>query len=415
MSTSARRVKDLTVYKMSSKTFSVLDFASDKGKKMCMENSEDVLVEKIVPTTGTMVIDTNNYISMATVHTHVMGVIETLKLEILELKKQEESMVESFQDIECYFEKASAAESLLYWRSRLSSLQNRLDEMTKYEDASQEFRDAYETYFPKQKVRMFGELGNIIEPSQWFIFQNIIASYLNVVKKYVPGSVSVKEIIQAPICEDCNGIALMTNGNSVCQQCGKFTKIKDKDSSKLTNGAKGKDCQSTANVMDLFLCFNGKSGHKIKESAYADIRQYCKNNSLHLENMTTYQLYGVMRTLKLKNYYKHINMFAHVLLGKELPDAMRFKKGVEERCMAIEKIYNTIKEDFGRKNFLYAWYVLKVCLHLEGYVCKAENFLELDTRDSSIDQDRIMRDVCSILKDKCLDDEKHKWEFNGLV
>jgi rubredoxin len=211
----------------------------------------------------------------------------------------------------------------------------------------------------------------------------------------------------------CGGTPYVIDDTAICPDCRKETKLRE---SSLDSSKGRSDYYRSETFEEYFDEAQGRRKKPIPPEVYQTISSHCSKHNIQEATLTKNDVLRILKQYKLSDYYKSINLICHVLLGTPLPEIQEYRQRCLERHRLIEEEYMEMRQSENRSNFLYAWYVLRACLHMEGYNAKSEDFITLTTREAAIEHNKFMIKICERIRKKQQTDSsiKGNWNFEGL-
>ena len=394
------------------KVYSLSDFSTSKTEtipqksfpKSTEHNSNDIIY-----------VDMNEYIDVDRIHSHIVGLFNTTmnNLQYMQEELDELMEVEATDEADQYLLDSQISAMM----ESIEKLYQEIQHKSKYPDEAMDLIKTYKSKFGNNRSRIIGSSDSTIPVEDWDIFRLLSSRFIDIARKFT-NAIVVKEDINVPMCTKCSNTTIMQNGNAFCPNCNITIKLKDSETSE-TNAGLGyqQDHSCTETVEEAMQCLMGISRKPIPAKVYQIIEEHCKRYDIDVKKLSKPDIIGLLKLKKLADYYKSFNLIANVLTGVPLPKVRKYRKAVTSRCRLIEREYAIIKHEENRSNFMFAWYVLRACLVMEGYKANSDDFLTLTTRGAAIEHDRIMKKVCFRIRESLTDKELEEtnWNFNGLA
>ncbi len=142
----------------------------------------------------------------------------------------------------------------------------------------------------------------------------------------------------------------------------------------------------------------GKETTDIPEEVYDKILLEIKKQRItNMATLTTKNVRGILKKLKLTKYYEHTPHIIHKLNGLPIPN---FEPELEEKLRTMFKIIQPLFLKYAprnRKNFLSYSYILFKFVQLLGRDEFLPNFSLLKNREKLHQQDMVWKKICNEL------------------
>lgn len=298
-----------------------------------------------------------------------------------------------------------------YLMTEISKLREKLGSFDEYFEYAEYLLEKYQSIAPVASKRVVGSADMSIPQENYADFQIIISEFLNLAMRFTEDIKIVTQHVNARNCK-C-GASVDINVNS-CPECGKD--FHSKEAINFVGETHKEDYYRSETFEDYFDECQGRRKKPIPPEIYQKITEHCKRQHVKESELTKADILRILKKYKLSDYYKSINLISNVLIGTPLPEIEEYRQRCIRRHALIEKEYMELRETEKRNNFLYAWFVLQVCLILEGYDAKEEYFVSLTTADAAKNHNRFMIKICDRIREKQKTDPTivGNWLFTGI-
>jgi hypothetical protein len=365
-------------------------------------------VQKLATTTGVITVDFGTTVDLKRIDRHVKSMfseiiskVKSKEEELYDLVKATVSGIEEQVMIE--YQKIAIKEEIELLSSKAQSFEY-------YFDYSKVLLEQYSELVPDLDNRVIGEQKMMVNDEKLDDFQLIVSEFVSLAMQFTEQIKLVSQTIGTEKCH-CGGIIM--GGTSHCSTCG--ADLRQKDAGKNQTGVKCEYYRAETFEEYIDEC-QGRRKKPIPPEVYETIMKHCARMDIKEQSLTKADILRILKKYKMSDYYKSINLIAHVLIQTALPDIQRFRTALMERHHLIEKEYFEIRDSEGRSNFLYAWFVLRACLSMEGYDANPDDFVSLTTRDAALDHNKFMTRICDRIRQKQKLDSsiKGNWKFNPI-
>lgn len=396
------------------RNFSLQDFApkatKDAKPVQVVQNEKVVRPQTVSTTAETIIVDPSGSVDLNRIDRHVTALFQDME----ERQRQQMSSLVALMCAEhATVEEYVMAES---YRMRLDAdidvLEKQLKFFPEYVEKSKPLLEKYRELMPNGTRRTLGDEHSVVDAQDHQMFQDVVFEFIRIASQFSPHIKVVSNNIAVQNCS-CGGIPYIVDSTSICPQCSKETKLRE-GTLTFAKGARS-DPGRGETFGEYFDEAQGRRKKPIPPSVYQAIETHRKTYSIQGQ-LTKSDILRILKKNKMSDYYKSINLIMHVLNGTPLPDIQKYRQRCLERHALIEQEYTEIRREEGRNNFLYAWFVLKVCLFLEGYPIREDEFISLTTRDATIEHNRIMINICNRIRERQKTDATiiGNWDFKGF-
>lgn len=390
------------------KVYSLADFARNKPK------TEPKKVNTTLVTNSkhdTIIIDLATIVDLDRVDRHVLNVFDEIskKLE----QKFDEYLNLSVLQFETVEEEVLAETHKMSLEEDMTQLKSQLKDYPIYFKEAQPLLEQYKQLVPDKSKRVVGENDTNIPIENYAVFQYVIHEFIRIAMRFSPQIKLVMHNIAVENCS-CGGTPYVVDNSSFCPLCEKETKLKEGSLNSSKSGRS--DYYRSETFEEYFDEAQGRRKKPIPPEVYQTVTNHCAKYKIEEKSLSKSDIYRILKQYKLSDYYKSINLICHVLIGTTLPQIQEYKQRCIERHKLIEQEYMELRESENRSNFLYAWYVLRACLHMEGYESNREDFIMLTTREAALEHNKFMVKICERIREKQKSDSsiKGNWNFEGL-
>jgi len=389
------------------KSFSLASFAAKTQTVQEIRKPEAALVDK----RDIFVVDLSSHVDLNRLDRHVRSLYENLLKRLDEITDQHLNLLGT--DLETEEEMVLAENHRISLEAEISQLEFQLGNYERYFEDSKPLLDVFDALVPQKTCRVVGGDETFVSNENHDEFRYVITEFVKIAMRF---SKQIKVVTRNISIEDCHcgSTPFISDNKVICPGCGKESKLKESSFSS-TKSAKS-DYYRSETFEEYFDEAQGRRKKPIPPEIYQAIQTHCNKYSIQVAKLSKSDIFGILKTYKFSEYYKSLNLICHVLIGSPLPDIQQYRQACLERHRLIEQEYMEMRKTENRSNFLYAWYVLRVCLYLEGYDAKAEDFATLTTREAAIDHNSFMIKICARIREKQKTDSsiKGNWEFDGL-
>ena len=398
------------------KVYSLADFGRSKPSKPQINApkvSEKFSSPAPKPTVKqeAIVIDLDTIVDLNRVDRHITTLFEDIAHQLREKSQQLINLMSA--DFETVEESVLAETHKTGLSEDVEMLRSQLVDYKAYFQDSKPLLERYKQLVPDKVSKVVGEEDARIAIEDYDAFQFVVSEFVRMAMRV---SSHIKLVVRDVSVENCScgGVPYVVDNTAICPICAKETKLKEGS----LNSSKGgrSDYYRSETFEEYFDEAQGRRKKPIPPEVYQSITGHCAKYKIDEKSLTKADVLRILKHYKLSDYYKSINLICHVLLGTPLPSIQEYKQRCLERHRLIESEYMDLRESENRSNFLYAWYVLRACLHMEGYEAKPEDFITLTTREAAIEHNKFMVRICERIREKQKSDAsiKGNWNFDGL-
>lgn len=210
----------------------------------------------------------------------------------------------------------------------------------------------------------------------------IVLEYLKIAADYINLENFKNLFSTEESCSECKSVIFSKtdDGNITVCECGVV--IDTINIAPSYNDSKRVNCSTRfkhnpkvylEDAMDFFECKQGELPKEILDS----IREQMGLNGLTPLNVTKNDIYNILTTLKLSDYYSSINAIYCAITGADPPDLSKYRNELLEMSAQFEPVCKKVVTD--RKNALTVLWKLYMFLQLVEYPCDREDFYCLKT------------------------------------
>lgn len=359
----------------------------------------------------TIVVDLDTIVDLQRVDRHVTSLFEELAGQLQTKSTQYVDLMAA--DFETMEEEVLAETHKMSLSEDIEMLSAKLKDYPMYFQDAKPLLEKYKELMPDKSKRVVGEDDTGIPIRDYDVFQYVVREFIRIAMKFSPQIKLVMHNISIENCV-CGGVPYVVDNTSICPLCQKEIKLKE---GTLGNSKGGRsDYYRSETFEEYFDEAQGRRKKPIPPEVYQTITSHCAKYKIDEKTLSKSDVFRILKHYKLSDFYKSINLICHVLLETPLPAIQEYRQRCLERHRLIEQEYMELRESENRSNFLYAWYVLRACLHMEGYEAKREDFITLTTREAALEHNRFMIRICERIREKQKNDStiKGNWQFDGL-
>lgn len=393
------------------KVYSLADFATSKPKPKVEPSSQKITEpssrQKGIP--EYINIDLEGVPDFDLVDKHIRSIYQGFDSSLSEKERQLESLLK--QNTSNMEEMVLLEMHTEYLVEEISKLKVKLDSFDEYFVYAEHLLEKYRILAPPVRNRVVGAAEMSIPQRNYSEFQIIISEFLNLAMRFTEDIRIVTQHVNVRNCK-C-GASASVNAVS-CPECGKD--FHSKEAINFTGETHKEDYYRSETFEEYFDECQGRRKKPIPPEVYQTIMEHCKRQNIKESELTKSDILRILKKYKLSDYYKSINLISNVLIGTALPDIQEYRQRCIERHSLIEKEYMSLRDTENRNNFLYSWFVLQVCLTLEGYDAKSEYFISLTTVDALKNHNKFMIKICDNIRERQKTDPsiKGNWVFTGI-
>lgn len=394
------------------KVFSLTDFGSKKGSDEAKVPVKKPAASNADVVSGMIIVDPTKDIDIDRIHEHVMRlydkVCDEIKVAEQELRKLQKVVFTSIE------ERVMSESKILALELKIRQLEDEADKYEDYEEEAIRLIAEYLKMIPADRERVVGTEEVIIDSSLYSDFRCVVSEFISLAQQFATDIYIISQQTNVDKCRKCHGNQVLVGSKIHCSACGHVTNLKEGSGSANTV----KNEYYRADTFEEHMAqYQGRQRKPIPPEVFQKIADHCKANGLEVAKLTKPQIFRILKKYKLSEYYNSLNSIAHSLTEAPLPDIRKYEKALLERHRLIEQEYMLIRDEEGRSNFLYGWYVLRAFLMMEGCKVNKEDFLTLTTRDALVDHDKLMIQLCARIRERQLTDSniKGNWVFKGLA
>lgn len=292
-----------------------------------------------------------------------------------------------------------------------SDLSNKLADFAEYFKYGKVLLETYRKLAPPVSDRVVGSAEQSIDQQNYSELQTVVTEFVRLAMRFTEHIVITSQRVNVGKCK-CGHTIMM--GVAKCSACGH--EFGAKEAINFSVGGGKSEYYRSETFEDYFDECQGRRKKAIPPDVYQTITEHCERQGIEERSLSKADILRILKKNKLNDYYKSINLIAHVLIGSPLPDIQEYRQRCLKRHELIEKEYMELRESEGRNNFLYAWFVLQACLTMEGYDAKSDYFIPLTTPDAARDHNRFMKKICDRIREKQKTDPtiQGNWNFDGI-
>ncbi len=394
------------------KIYSLEDFGSKSSiKKPLSKPKEQVSKSSGNKFADAIILDLDSVVDLQRVHRHVLSIFGETASKINEKNRELSDIISAtYKTIE---EEVLAETHEMSLKEEIEMLRDKVRGQDEYLESCIPLLDRYQKLIPEDIRRVVGGDESVISVKNYENFQLVVSQFIDLAMRF---SSQIKVIVNSLSIENCpcGGAPIIIDNIAICPQCQSEIKLRESSfgGSKNTRS----DYYRSETFEEYIDECQGRRKKPIPTEIYQTISKHCVRHNIPEDTLTKSDIFRILKKYKLSDYYKSINLISHVLIDTPLPDIQKYKAKLLERHRLIEQEYIELRDSENRSNFLYAWYVLRACLSMEGYDAKADDFITLTTRDAAIEHNRFMIKICDRIKEKQKTDSsiKGNWNFTGL-
>lgn len=339
------------------------------------------------------------------------------KLELENVKvKSRQSMIE----------RKASRKNIAEYEALIQKYEEDIDKK-KYIEKSLPFLEAYRKIGPINNIVSF--LSNTREEicapenkEQQEVRHKIIASYLEVARKYIPIDL-VRKLTDDDICSGCGidtaEMEEIDDDCTICPNCG-LEKINIIKSAFYADGGRINNCRNNyedrANFEKVLARYQGKQITKPGKELYIKLDEYFisrgllsskEYNALPLNSdggktgTSREMMFEVLSNIGCSGYYDDINLICSVFFGWVLPDVSHLEDDIMKDYDEFQAVYDQLPDRDGRKSSLNSQWKLFILLRRRGWSCKAKDF-KIPTTSSILEYHKVKtKQIYEILKWTC--------------
>lgn len=394
------------------KVFSLSDFGKKQEKQPQIVQVKKTTGKKTDRNNGLIFVDPMKEIDIEHIHKHVMSLYE----DIL-------NQIQSVDDtlIKLQLQTAETIEEKIIAESRIATLELKLNQLTfeaqryqGYEEEAESLMDQYARIVPSSRMRVVGTEEVVVDSELYNEFRIVTSEFINLAQRYTTNIQIISQQTNVEKCKKCHGNQVLVGTKIHCSSCGALSSLKEGSGS--ANSIKNEYYRSET-FEEHMAQYQGRQKKPIPPEVFQKIVEHCDTNHIDPSTLTKPQILRILKRYKMSEHYNAVNSIAHSLTGAPLPNIRHLERKLLERHRLLEQEYVFIRDEEGRSNFLYGWYVLRAFLMMEGYPSHKDDFLALTTRDALVDHDKVMTLLCERIRDKQKTDSsiEGNWQFGGLA
>ena len=403
------------------KVYSLSDFSRKKSEEHVVQTpgiqlsaSQTARIQAPVKTNSkheTIIVDLNTVVDLSRIDRHVTGIFQELA-NSLQNKNNELYKLASY-DYDSVEEGIVAESHKMRLSEEIDLLKAKLKDYPTYFKEATPLLQKYKELCPDTSKRVVGGEETSIPIEHYDIFQYVVTEFVRIASRFSSQIKVVMNNISVENCQ-CGGTPYVVDDIATCPDCRKETKLRE---SSLDSAKCGKsDYYRSETFEEYFDEAQGRRKKPIPPEVYQTISNHCVKHNIQESSLTKSDVLRILKLYKFSDFYKSINLICNVLLGSPLPEIQEYRQRCLERHRLIEEEYMEMRNSENRSNFLYAWYVLRACLHMEGFNARSEDFITLTTREAAIEHNKFMIKICERIRKKQETDSsiKGNWNFDGL-
>lgn len=406
------------------KVFSLTDFGGSKTASQPKPQVKKQVIPSTSNTTNgtagyvgdissdTIIVDPTKNIDINRIHDHVMSKASTISTNILVAKKELRGLLsKGFVTDE---EQVMSEPKMLALKMQIEQMEAERRKYDVYASEAEELIDRYLSLVPTGRQRVVGTEDVVIDSSLYGEFCATVAEFINLAQRFATNIYITTQQANVERCRKCHGSQVLFGCKIQCTSCGHVMNLKE--SGGVASG--GKNEYYRADTFEEHMAqYQGRQKKPIPPEVFQKINEHCKMNQIDVEKLSKGHILRILKKYKLSDYYNSVNSIANILTGAPLPDIRRHERTLLEKHRLLEKEYMMIRDDEGRNNFLFGWYVLQACMVMEGLPVNKDDFLGLTTRDALVAHDKLMIRLCDRIRERQKEDTsiKGNWLFKGLA
>ena len=303
----------------------------------------------------------------------------TDKIDLIQAKKQETSLLRRIQDIQDGFE-------ISFYSCRSSSI---VEEYRKIVTAT--------------RSNSFVKVGAALDPNLMHRKNELTLQYMRIAEQYA-NMEKIRQTIQKPMCSECHStkLTLIEDTSFLVCSCGNQIELLDdgptfKDSERV-NMASRYTYSCKGHFIEAMNRFEGKQSTEIPDEVIDTLKKEMELHKLTKKTVTKDHLYMFLSEKDLSDYYADLNLIFFIITDKPPPDITDYRAELLEMFDQIEEAYREVKDE-GRLNSLNVnWKLYKLLQLIDFPDIRKDDFFCLKTPAKQGEHEQKWKDMIDYLR-----------------